>query len=226
LPNVFDFELVGTGAIPQDVIDESRASASAVGYALGWSQGLHDARESMSADRHHASDAAREIAEQTAKSAELLLRALADAVDQLENAVRKARCQDEDAILNAAVEVAEALIGRELTDRDEATRTALARALRLAPAHESVTVRLNPAVFGALSQDDFEGLLAAVSESAGRTINFEPDPTLAVGDALATSAATSIDARLSDGLHRVREHLARTTSAACSLAASARVDAA
>jgi flagellar assembly protein FliH len=222
LPNVFDFELVGGGAIPQDVIDESRASASAVGYALGWSQGLHDARESMATDRQRANDAGRELAEQTAGSARLLLQALAEAVDQLEHAAREARVQDEDAILHAAVDVAEALIGRELTDDNLATRSALARALGLAPAHEAVTVRLNPAVFGALSEDDFQGLLAAVSESSGRSIKFEPDPTLAVGDALASSTATSIDARLGEGLRRVREHLSRTTDAGATAASSAR----
>lgn len=214
MPNVFDFELVGAGAIPQDVIDSSRASASAVGYALGWSQGLHDARESMSVERDQAQIAACALADQTRAAAQLLLSALAEAVDQLESAAREARAQDEDAILRAAVEIAEALIGYELADIDQATRSALARALRLAPAHEPVTVRLNPAVFSAASGDDFQSLLASVSASAGRTITFEPDPTLAVGDALATSAATSIDARLGEGLRRVRELLVRTTDSA------------
>jgi flagellar assembly protein FliH len=213
LPEVFDFQLVGAGAIPQGVIDESRASASAVGYALGWSQGLHDARESISSERELATQRARELAEQTADSAQLLLKSLANAVDQLEDAVRQARVQDEDAILHAAVDIAEALVGHELADVDSATRSALARALRLAPAHEAVTVRLNPGVFGALSADDFQALLASVSETSGRTIRFEPDPTLAVGDALANSAATSIDARVGEGIKRVRALLSRTTDA-------------
>jgi flagellar assembly protein FliH len=211
LPRVFDFELVGTGAIPQDVIDRSRASASAVGYALGWSQGLRDARESIATERAEASEANRKLASQASTSVEALLVSIAAAAAQLEASAQLARERDEDAILAAAVEIAEALMGRELADTDRATRNALARALRLAPAHEPVTVRLNPTVYATMSEKGFDALLGAVVESSGRTIVFEPDPTLGVGDALATCTATSIDARLSEGVRRVREHLARAS---------------
>jgi flagellar assembly protein FliH len=78
----------------------------------------------------------------------------------------------------------------------------VARALSLAPSDEDVRVTLHPADLAAL------GAEGTTRTEGGRAITFAADDTLAPGDALARSGATSIDARLGAALERVREVLA------------------
>jgi flagellar assembly protein FliH len=209
LPDVINFELVGTSAIPAELIERSQADASAVGYAHGWSQGLREARESMQAQ---AAAARAEVAAERARArAELstLLSTLAAAAAELQAEANRAAERDENAILVAAVEIAEALVGHQLRDVTAETISALARALRLAPGAEPVTLRLNADVYQQLSSDGFSAVLDSVLETTGRSIAFAPDSGLAVGDVIAVSSATTVDARISEGIRRVREQVAR-----------------
>jgi flagellar assembly protein FliH len=207
LPDLVSFELAGTGAIPDRLLSQSRSAAAAVGYAHGWSQGLREARESLLAERLAAREAQRRFSADRRAALHDALTSLTSAASQLEAAAAPTSSHIEDAIIAAAVEIAEALIGRELADRDEATRDSIARALRLAPAGEPVTVRINSEIHADLNDADITDLIFSIADAAGRDITFEADPTLAVGDAIAQSGATTIDARLSAGIRRVKEHL-------------------
>jgi flagellar assembly protein FliH len=207
LPDVLDFELVGTSAIPAELLERSQADASAVGYAHGWAQGLRQARESM---RLEAAAARAEIEDEAARTRSelaMLLTSLVNAAAQLRSEQDKAATRNEDAILAAAVDIAEALVGHQLRDVGAETVAALARALRLMPGTEPVTLRLNAEVHRRLAADNFATVLDAVLETTGRTIAFAPDSSLGVGDVIAVSASTTVDARIAEGVRRVREQL-------------------
>ena len=213
MPDVINFELVGTSAIPAELLERSQADASAVGYAHGWAQGLRDARESMRVEVETArADLDAESAQARAELHALLTTVAAAAV-QVQSELQKLAVRDEDAILATAVEVAESLVGHQLRDVDAETIEALARALRLTPGAEPVTVRINAEVHQRLSADGFAAVFDAVLETTGRSVAFAPDSTLAVGDVIAVSASTTVDARIGEGLRRIREHLATTRRA-------------
>jgi flagellar assembly protein FliH len=203
LPELLSFEVAGAGAIPERLLAASRAEASAVGYAHGWSTGIREARASMAAEVAQAGAAQRQLADDRQAALSAALRSVTHAANTLEAGLAPSFDEIERLILGAAVEIAEALVGRELRDVDEAGRAALARALQLVPQGESVTIRLHPEVYAALTDNEQPS-----QPISGRTITLEPDSTLARGDAVAVCGATTIDARLAEGVRRVRERLA------------------
>lgn len=205
MPNIMTFELLDAAAIPEQLLTESRSNATAVGYANGWSLGL---REVHALHAGEAAAAERRIAAATARHAEALQAAtfaIHEAADQLERRSLPAFDELSELILAAAVDIAEALIGCELTDPRVAGAAALARVLTLAPSNETVTVRLNPVDHRILSET------GAFAQAPGddRQIVLQADDSLESGDAVATSGATTIDGRLAASVARLREHLQR-----------------
>jgi flagellar assembly protein FliH len=91
----------------------------------------------------------------------------------------------------AALVLAQAVVGNELSDPDGAARAALGRALS-GPDHDAViSVRLNP--------DD----LALLGEHAAQSsVALVPDPSLAPGDAVTVYPDGELDARISSALSR------------------------
>ncbi|MCW2492449.1 MAG: flagellar assembly protein FliH [Frankiales bacterium] len=207
MPESIDFDLLTPSSIPSDYLDLTRSSAAAVGYARGWAQGVHDARQAMAALDAEALKSAAEARQDAQAALRSVLETLCAAAGQLESATGEAAQLAEDTIVQAAVDLAEGLLGRELRDVDAATQNALARALRLAPEDRPLTVWLNAEVYAGLAADGLQELLRSVAEASGRSVTFEPDATLAIGDAVTRSGASTIDARLSEGLRRVRERL-------------------
>ncbi|HEX8081423.1 MAG TPA: FliH/SctL family protein [Jatrophihabitans sp.] len=209
MPDTVAFEFISDIAVPDRLIEQARGQARAVGYAQGWSQGSREAADSGAAERA-AAQADREFSlaahRQRVDSA---VQALHGAAAQLEQTTMSITGQIEDQILAAAVELAEVLLGRELRDPEVAAPAALARILRLAPAGEPVTVWLNPADYDTLTGPAGTALIGSVEGATGRGITFETDPDLRAGDALARCASTTIDARLVEGVARLREYLGR-----------------
>jgi flagellar assembly protein FliH len=70
-------------------------------------------------------------------------------------------------------------------------------------------VRMSPADYAALTADGTERAEGAPRDAAGRAVTLVVDETLQPGDAVATSGATVIDARIATGLERVRAVLSR-----------------
>ncbi len=101
------------------------------------------------------------------------------------------------AIASAAVELAEAIVGYELSATDHSARAAVERAARAAGAI-GATIRLSP--------DDLAVVTSHAEFAAG--LELVADPTLARGDALVEMLNGSIDARISSSVARVRAALA------------------
>lgn len=111
--------------------------------------------------------------------------------------------------MSAALELAEALLGHELRSTELAATSAMTRVLALAPVDEPISVSLNPADHAVLTGSGGGELLAGMPGAAAREITFCADPALASGDAVARCGASNIDARLSEGLRRLREYVSR-----------------
>lgn len=209
MPEQLNFTMDTSSAIPARLLTQARADAASIGYAQGWAHGLTDAHRSKAADLAAARAEQRQhVAERTARLGSALS-ALAQGAAQLETMAVPTCEQIEDTILAVAVELAEALLGRELALPDAAGPAALARIMALAPAGEPVTVRLNPTDAATLDADGGAELRATISGTAGRALRLHADTDLQSGDAIARCGATTIDARLSAGLQRLRDYVSR-----------------
>ncbi|HEY2042591.1 MAG TPA: FliH/SctL family protein [Jatrophihabitans sp.] len=202
-----NFEAAGASSIPDSLLSQSRSQAAAVGYAHGWSQGLREARESLLTQQVEAHEANTRFAALREDSLRSALSAIASAADQVEAAAAPQSVEIEDQILAAAVEIAQALVGRELLQTDEAARAAVARVLSLAPEREEVRIRINADLYAELGTGELPALLEGINATHGRQVILEPDVSLAVGDAIGHCGASTIDARLAAGIQRVRDHL-------------------
>jgi flagellar assembly protein FliH len=209
LPDTLAFEFISDAAVPDGLIEQARDQARAVGYAQGWSQGSQKAAEAAATELAAARAGLELSLAAQQQQVDSAVQALRSAAAELGQATLRVTDQIEDQILAAAVELAEALLGRELRDPDVAAPAALARILRLAPASEPVTVWLNPADYDTLTGSKGTALIGSVEGASGRSITFETDPGLRAGDAVARCASTTIDARLAEGVARLREHLSR-----------------
>ena len=106
--------------------------------------------------------------------------------------------ESQDALAAATIELAEAVLGHELSDGDRSARSALARALGTVPRAEVTGVRLNP--------QDLERLDPDVVAQAG--VDLIADPSLLPGDALALLPDGYLDARIGAALGRAKAALA------------------
>lgn len=104
----------------------------------------------------------------------------------------------EDVLAHAALELAEAILGCELSSGDRGARAALARALPGADIETLTVVRLHPADLSVLDPEDYPD---------AETVRLVPDPTLRRGDAIAEHPHGWLDARISTALDRVRTAL-------------------
>lgn len=186
------------------------ASARARGYATGYADGRRAAADEQAAWLAAAQEARAAQEEQLARRAAVLADALRAAADSLRDATVPVLAKVEDVLVEAAFELATAVVGEALADRVAAARAAVARALAGETAGAVATVRLNP--------EDLELLTAAeaatpaspaaraalAAPTAPRLI---PDPALAPGDAIGELPAGWLDARVSSALARAREAL-------------------
>lgn len=215
-PTVRSFALAGGATIPPEVLASATAAARATGYAEGWAKGIDEARTTTAirfaaeeqALAERAADAQRAIDAVHHAATELQHRRLATAVDVQEQ------------IVAAAWEIATALVGDVLADDERRGRSALTRALALSPSDEDVLVSVSPEDFAVLlatedsTPPDTDPAMTpptrdAIRQQRGlRTVTIVPDAALAPGDATATSGATTIDARLTSAVERVKAVLA------------------
>ncbi|HEX8095940.1 FliH/SctL family protein [Jatrophihabitans sp.] len=203
------FDFASDAGVPDQLVEQARAEARAVGYAQGWAHGLRDAADSQAGERAAANADRVTLRDRQQQQVASALQALQAAAADLRQSTMSITDDIEDQILAAAVEIAEALLGRELRDPEVAAPAALARVLRLAPANEPVTVWLHPADHRTLTAPNGTALIGSVEGATGRGLTFEIDPELQPGDARARCGSTSIDARLAAGVTRLREYLSR-----------------
>ena len=174
----------------------------AQGHAAGYAAGLHAADAETARLRAELKN--RFDAETAA------LRARADHALQLLNAAEQSLAQLtvptvfelQDSLAAAALELAEALLGRELTNGEASARAALERALCGIDAREVHTVRMHPA--------DLEILDSETLNNAA--VVFTPDPGLQRGDAVTEFPDGFLDARLASALARAKSALLEETT--------------
>jgi flagellar assembly protein FliH len=189
----------------EEVATQVRTAARAEGYAVGWAEGHRAATEQVRATTAEAARQRQAESEAWTESVRGTLSALARGATMLEERAVTPATELRDAVLHAAVELAEVLLGRELTLATEPGMDALRRALTLAPAGRPVTARLNPEDLPAA-----RNALAALPEGElGRQVHLVPDPSVERAGCVVECDASRVDAQLSGALARVREVLGR-----------------
>jgi flagellar assembly protein FliH len=181
-----------------ELAERTRAAAQAQGYAAGWAQGLRTGREHAAATAQEY--AARDAAANAQRQAEhdQAMTALATTLDRLQAAFHGAVEQVTGQAHLMALEIAAAVIGRELTTSATTADDAVRRALAGVAAETPVVVRLHP--------DDAARVHASLL--ADRPVRIVADPSLAPGDAVAETEDTLVDATIAAALDRVRGVLA------------------
>lgn len=188
-----------TEATLRRLAERSRDAARAQGFAAGWAEGLR-------ASAQRSSTAYGEQTRALQHRSDTLLAAQRSALSALQEAV--GRCADTTSALHAeltaaavdlALQIAEAVLGRELEIATDPGSDALRRALVGIPIDVPVTVRLHPADLDVLDRDVV----------ADRAVTFVADATITSGDALVETEDGIVDAGIAAALERVREVLAR-----------------
>lgn len=189
------FEVSSAVGIPAQLVEAARRRAEAAGYAAGWSRGAAAARHAVEAEGIVQRDAAAREAARTRSDVTHALSALTDAAAQLLGHSAPSIVGIEDLIVASAFDVAEAVVGAHLRDDPRRGAAAVARALTLLPSVDSVSVALHPA--------DRSAILASGSPVPDN-VRLMDDPSLAPGDAVASSGSATVDARIGPALERVR----------------------
>lgn len=179
----------------------TRSTAQAEGYATGWAQGMRAARTATAAARDRIGAELGALLRQRDADLRQAVRAVESAAAALHARQVAGAEEIADTLLATAVELAEALLGAELSAGTTAGRDALRRALAHVPAGKPVTVRLCPTDHAKLIA---EGI--GIDDRAG-TVTLVADAALAPGDAIAETQESTVDARLATALHRVRAEL-------------------
>lgn len=178
----------------------SVASGYATGYAAGFAAGSRAAAVAASAAASRAQECARVEAERRLRDTRAALAALAAAAEAARARTAPVLAEAISELRASAVDLAEALLGAELSQGDNSARAALGRALAARGEAEVVRIRLNPAD------------LACVRAEPGGTrpptgVELVPDAALAPGDALCDLEEGFLDARLAAAVERVRAAL-------------------
>lgn len=178
----------------------ARQAARAEGYAVGWAQGRRAAEEAAQREATAAAVERAELAKRSETAMLSALQALAAAADALEGRAVVPAAELSAAVVEGAFELAQTLLGRELTLTTEPGLDAIRRALVLLPENRPVTARLHP--------DDASVTRAALAAAElGREILVVADPSVEPGGAVVDCDATRVDAQLGPALERVREVL-------------------
>ena len=164
------------------------------GYTAGYAEGARQAHAELAADlaTHKAAWAAEE-----ARASALLAR-LATAADHYVDVYGPREAELTDAAVRTAFELAEAIIGRELSLRPDRAIEMARQVLRTLPTGPAI-VRVNP---------DDVSLLEAAGPTLGngaQQVTLVADPAVGAGGCIVSSGATSVDARLGVALEAARQ---------------------
>ncbi|TXN29211.1 FliH/SctL family protein [Lacisediminihabitans profunda] len=177
---------------------QSRASGHAAGYAAG----LRAASGEL-AERIARLDAEHEAAVLHGRARiDRVIAVLGAAARALDERTLPLIEGSQDALAAAAIELAEAILGSELSRDENSARSALTRALAGADSTTVRVVRMNPV--------DLAGLDADTIAATG--VLFAPDDSLARGDAVTEFEVGYLDARISTALARAKAAIAGEAS--------------
>lgn len=172
--------------------DDLRSRVS--GHSAGYAAGLREAADDVAAEAARRDAAlAQAIAEGEARVAAAVA-VLAAASEALNRRTIPVVAAAQDAIAATAIDLAEAIIGRELSSEETSARSALHRALAGVDTALVQVVRMSPADLSVL---DEQSIVAT-------GVTFVPDASLGRGDAVTEFADGYLDARVSSALERAR----------------------
>ncbi|ACU36285.1 hypothetical protein KCV87_08285 [Actinosynnema pretiosum subsp. pretiosum] len=197
----FELNVVTAAKSPAEALTALRSEARAEGYAIGWAQGMREARAATAEARAHAEEQLRRLLAHQEAEVRRAIGAVSLAAESLRSRDVVQATEMTGALVSAAVDLAEALVGREIGG-EQGGRDALTRALALAPSHVPVRVRLHPHDHALLADEN-----GTEFTEHGRTVVLVADPELTPGAAIAETDETTVDARLETALRRVREEL-------------------
>lgn len=183
----------------QDVVATARRTAieqgTAEGHAAGYAAGMALAAAEAAVVAEQAAQIA--AADEARRQSQLgnAVALLATAAEALRQREATALAEIEDVVADLALQIARAVLDRELAASENPGREALARALTLAPRDCPAVVRVSPVDAGQLG--DLEAL------GAGRPLTVVADPTIEPGGCVVDAAGRQVDAQIGPALQRV-----------------------
>jgi flagellar assembly protein FliH len=188
-----------TEATLRGVAERSHQAARAQGFAAGWAEGQ---RASLTRSSAAAEQQLLELQEGTRRAVarqESAASALAEAARRCDETARALQTELTDRAVDLALEIAAAVLGREVTLAVDPGADAVRRAVAGVPVDVPLVVRLNPEDLAALDQ----------AVLAGRPATLVADPRVSRGDAVVETENGWVDADIAGSLARVREVLGR-----------------
>ncbi len=182
---------------------DAKARGFTQGHAAGYAAGL------QLSGRHSAAALARQNAAHEALLVTLQARhneevqALRMATAALEARTIPVLADAEEVLFSQALDLAEALLGQELRDRNISARSALARVRGRSGDEVPVSIRMHPADLAELTENGRDALDLPTS------VQLVADRSLNRGDAMADYPNGFLDARLSTAVARTRAALMR-----------------
>jgi flagellar assembly protein FliH len=190
-----------------EVVEEEEAdftAAEQAGYEQGYAHGYEEGKAVGYADGYQAgNDRAATDALAAATERE---RRLTEAITALATAARDCQTRQsaaiddiEQTVVEAVFDLAETLLGREMSRTKTPGRDALRRALALTDSHGPAVARLNP--------DDLETIGDYADLAPGRAITLVADGSIEPGGCVLEAGSTRVDAQLGPALRRAKQAL-------------------
>jgi flagellar assembly protein FliH len=188
------FSPVSFPSLPNPVSDQADADARAAGHAAGYAAGLRAAGAELAGQKAALDAEHRAAVLHEAARMDRAIAVLGAASAALDARMVPVLTDAQDAVAASALELAEAILGSELSDGERSARSAVIRVLSAVDPATIVTVRLNPLDLGVLDPS----VLSAAA------VSFTPDASIARGDAVADLPVGYLDARIATAVDRVR----------------------
>ncbi|MEX2290991.1 MAG: FliH/SctL family protein [Mycobacteriales bacterium] len=183
----------------QDVVATARQQAVEQGHAEGHRAGYAAGLAVATAEAHVAAEhAAQQAADAQARQQAQLVEAvalLAGAAEAFRQREAVSLAEIEHQVVDLALDVARAVLDRELSISENPGRDALVRALVLAPEDCAATAKLHP--------DDAAVLGEVNSLAAGRRVVVVADRSIERGGCVVEAAGRQVDAQIGPALARV-----------------------
>ncbi|MDK1328771.1 FliH/SctL family protein [Arthrobacter sp. zg-Y1143] len=177
--------------------DQLNAQVEARGHAAGYAAGLRAAAADTELLRRTLQEQYEDEMRRGQERVNRSLAALNAAVFSLEGRTVALMTEMQDTLATAAMDLAEALLRRELANDDASARSALARALEGVDTDLVQRVRMHPVDLAALDEDTLRRA----------RVDFVGDPSLPRGDAVTEFPDGYLDASLSSAVERARAAL-------------------
>ena len=180
----------------------SSESTHGAGYAAGWAAGARAAAEAANVDRDRLRQ--EHIAREAARDAEVArtLGALNAAIESWNAKALPVIESAQRSVYSAALDLAQAILQRELEPGERSARVLLARALDLPNDVTPTVLRVSPEDLRHVNLVIESGQVAV---TPGLTL--VADPRLARGEAITEHADGALDARIGTALERAKEVL-------------------